>query len=121
MTSNTTLSSSTDDETTASETTLTPDAAAPGVAATTADEHRLRHDFDGDRRLSTSVVLAVANALETDPLALDERLYDVIDPDALDRLFDAGSGDGGPRRLSFELAGCSVLVRADGHVVVRRA
>jgi hypothetical protein len=117
MTSNTTLSSTTDDESTTTETAtsalITTDASAGG--------HQTNHDLDGERRLSTSVVQAVATALGTDPLSLDERLYDVLDPDALDRLFDGGGEATGPRTLSFDLAGCSVTVHGDGRIVVRRA
>lgn len=117
MTSNTTLSSTTDDE---SATVL----ALTGKSTTAeapVDTHRTRHDFAGERRLSTSVVQAVATALGTDPLSLDERLYDVLDPDALDRLFGGDCGAGGPRTLAFELAGCSVTVYGDGRIVVRRS
>jgi len=117
MTSNTTLSSTTDDESatgqTATSALITADGSARG--------HRTRHDFAGERRLSTSVVQAVATALGTDPLSLDERLYDVLDPDALDRLFGNDDEATGPRTLSFELAGCSVTVHGDGRIVVRPA
>lgn len=113
MTSNTTLPSVTDETatTTATDRTITADA--------TTGPHRARHDFEGERQLSTSVVLAVANALGCDPLALGERLYDVLDPDALDRLFGDGTPADGTRRLAFELAGCAVTVHADGRIVVR--
>jgi len=115
MTSNTTLSSTTDDESATAQTTTGPLIASDAPT----DGHRTRHDFAGERRLSTSVVQAVATALGTDPLSLDERLYDVLDPDALDRLFDGEATR--PRTLSFELAGCSVTVHGDGRIVVRRA
>jgi len=116
MTSNTTLSFRTDDEAATARTATNQ----PLTAEAPADEHRTRHDFEGERRLSTSVVQAVATALVTDPLSLDERLYDVLDPDALDRLFETDGEAGGPRTLSFELAGCAVTVHDDGQIVVRR-
>jgi len=116
MTRNTTLSSTTDDESATAQTTTGPLIASDAPT----DGHRTRHDFAGERRLSTSVVQTVATALGTDPLSLDERLYDVLDPDALDRLFAGGGEEMGPRTLSFELAGCSVTVHGDGWIVVRR-
>ena len=82
--------------------------------------YRTRHDFDGDDRVSTSVVLAVSNALAADPTDLDTRLYDALDPDALDRLFADDARGGSPCRLTFALAGCSVTVRSDGWIHVRR-
>lgn len=116
MTSNTTLSSRTDDETATAPTATNQ----LMTAETAAGEHRTRHDFEGERRLSTSVVQAVATALATDPLSLDERLYDVLDPDALDRLFATDGRSDGPQSLSFELAGCAVTVHGDGRIAVRR-
>lgn len=116
MTSNTTLSSTTDDESATAQTTTDPRIASEAPT----DGHRTRHDFAGERRLSTSVVQAVATALDADPLSLDERLYDVLDPDALDRLFGDDGEATRPRTLSFELAGCSVTVHGDGRIVVRR-
>jgi hypothetical protein len=66
-----------------------------------------------------AVVLAVAEATDADPLDLDP-LYDCVDPDALDDLFE--SGDDGTARLSgsftFEYEGCDVAVHADQRVVV---
>jgi len=117
MNSNTSLRLTTDDEKTTVPTATTQSAAADVPAST----HRTRHEFAGERRLSTSVVRAVATTLGTDPMSLDERLYDVLDPDALDRLFGGDSGTAGPRTLEFELAGCSVTIHGDGRIVVRRS
>lgn len=71
-----------------------------------------------DDRLSETVVNAVADAKGVDPMALDERLYDVVDPDGLERLFRHTAD--GPRtdgNVSFTLAGCSVVVHSSGRVV----
>lgn len=68
-----------------------------------------------DESVSETVVSAVAEATDVDPLALDPRLYEVIDPDALDRLFNEAQSEG---RVGFTMAGCQVSVHADDHVVV---
>lgn len=68
-----------------------------------------------DESVSQKVVRAVAEATDVDPLALDPRLYEVIDPDALDQLFDEKRSEG---QVDFTMAGCQVSVRADDHVVV---
>jgi len=65
--------------------------------------------------LSESVVYAVAEAKGVDPLDLDERLYECIDPDALDSLF--------PREqmaatVTFTMAGCRVEVESSRVVLV---
>ena len=69
----------------------------------------------GDESLSQSVVSAVAEAMNVDVLALEPRLYEVIDPDALDRLFDEKQSEWS---VEFRMAGCQVSVHADDRVVV---
>jgi len=65
--------------------------------------------------LSESVVYAIAEAKDVDPLDLTERLYDCIDPDALDRLFCSEQSAG---TLTFRMAGCRVEVEGDRVVLV---
>jgi hypothetical protein len=69
-----------------------------------------------DRPVSDAVVEAVAAAAGVDPLELDVMLYEVVDPDALDRLF---AGDRPTRgRIEFEMADFAVTVDAGRRVVV---
>jgi hypothetical protein len=73
-----------------------------------------------DESLTTTVVRAVADAKGVDPLELEECLYDVIDPDALERLF-APTEDGARRGVVvFRLAGCRVEVDGTDRVVAER-
>lgn len=68
--------------------------------------------------VSTAVVMAVAETTGTSPDDLPP-LFDVVDPDALDTLFQARM-DGQPRtgiRVTFTMAGCTVTVQ-DGAVAV---
>ena len=69
--------------------------------------------------LSDTVVRAVADAKDVDPLDLDARVYDAVDPDALDRLFTP-TGDGSARQgmVAFPMAGCRVEVQSDHAVRV---
>jgi len=67
--------------------------------------------------LSHAVVYAVAELNNVDPLDLNERLFDCIDPDALDKLF---SGAGACGAVQFTMAGCHVEVSADRTVSVHR-
>ncbi len=66
-----------------------------------------------DERVSDAVVRAVAGAEGVDPVDLDVRLYDVLDPDALDRLF---RGDSTVGRVEFTYTGYEVAVHADGRL-----
>lgn len=72
--------------------------------------------------VSERVFTAVADARDEDPLELPP-LYDVIDPDALDQLFDHGvtGRQTGPGRVNFRLADCEVVVHSDGEVEVTAA
>lgn len=64
--------------------------------------------------LTDTVVRAVSDAKDVDPIDLDARVYDCVDPDALDRLF-APTADGTARegKVVFSMAGCRVEVQAD--------
>lgn len=63
---------------------------------------------------SISVVLAVADREGVDPTELDPSLAEVVDPDALDAVFDGGDARDGTIR--FEYHGYRVEVRGDGTV-----
>lgn len=66
---------------------------------------------------SMAVVVAVAKAKGVDPLEL-EPLGNVIDPEALDRIF-AETDDSLPSGwLTFRMAGCEVTVTSDGELSV---
>lgn len=61
--------------------------------------------------VSRRVIQAVASETDTDPLELP-RLYDAIDPEALDALVDGlSSGD-----VHFKYAGHLVIVESDGTI-----
>lgn len=69
--------------------------------------------------LSYTVVETVAEAEAVDPVELEIPLNDVIDPDALEALFE--STNTAPRRtgqVTFEYAGHTVVVGSDGTVMV---
>lgn len=75
-------------------------------------------EFDG---LSVAVVEAVARAIGVPPNDMATRLYDVVDPDALERVFES-RGDERMRvggRVTFSLGGRLVVVDgADRRVLV---
>jgi len=81
----------------------------------------VQHELGKGRSLSTTVVMAVADVAGVDPADIPEQLYDVVDPEALDRLFEPKE-TGAPRkggRLSFSLYGHHVTVRGNGVVTVQ--
>ena len=68
------------------------------------------------KEVSDIVVTSVAEAKGVDPLEL-EPLYDVVDPDALDTIFNSTDASSS-MELSFTMAGCEVVVCGDGEVNV---
>ncbi|MDQ2051827.1 HalOD1 output domain-containing protein [Natronolimnohabitans sp. A-GB9] len=64
---------------------------------------------------SLSVIEALADELETDPVEL-EPLYHFVDPEALDQLFQEGTH--GDVRVEFVYGDHTVAVQGDGTVVV---
>lgn len=75
----------------------------------------------GEQSVAVAVVEAVAEEAQCEPDELTS-LYDVIDPDALERFFEV---DGGPdparRRVSFTYAGYDVEVSGDRRIEVTRS
>ncbi len=71
-----------------------------------------------DETLTEAVVLAVADAVDADPLTL-EPLHDCVDPDALDQLFRSADdhADSVRGRVEFRYADCDIAVHASGRVV----
>lgn len=66
--------------------------------------------------ICTKVICAIAEAKGVDPLDLDPELVDVVDPDALERLFRYGTSGDTEGRVTFTMAGCEVVVRSTGSV-----
>lgn len=72
-----------------------------------------------DQSLCQVVVETVAAAEGVDPCDLERSLFDVIDPDALEALFQVTNA--GHRRtgtVTFEFCGHTVVVSSDGTVVL---
>lgn len=77
------------------------------------------HDWSGNESLSTGIVSAVADLSGTDATDV-ERLYDRVDPDSLDSIFEPPN-DRAARstgHLSFRLGSHTVTVHASGFVTL---
>lgn len=78
------------------------------------------HDFDGAADLTTTVVHAISDVTGVDPTDAGFRLYDHVDPDALNTLFRPRSDDAPRNRatLSFRVWEYQVTVQGDGRITV---
>jgi len=77
-----------------------------------------RHRAADGERPSTAVVRAIAAAQDESPTATSTQLYDHIDPDALDALFDDWGSPDGVTSVQFRIGRHSVEVHGHGEVVV---
>jgi len=77
------------------------------------------HDPDGTSKLSTTVIHALADVMDSDVSATGFTLYDSVDPDALDRIF--APGDDTQREsghVAFTVQRYRVTVYGDGRIVI---
>ena len=96
------------------------EAPSPGSSRSNGEEdgqtQLFRYDH-GDESLGVSVAHAVAAVRDVDPLSLEPRLYDVVDPDALETLLASGSTDSDVR-VSFVFAACAVTLTRGGEILI---
>lgn len=79
--------------------------------------HRLASDSTTRGEISTTIIEAIAEAEDVSPLSRDVGLRDVVDPDALDRLFEpCGGRDRG--LVVFDVEDYVVAAFASGDVIV---
>ncbi len=89
-----------------------------GTRSDGGDSRSVTDERSPNERATRSVIRAVACALDREPLHL-APLYETVDPDALDRLFDGDRrGGNGSLQLSFRYESCEVTLYADGRTVV---
>lgn len=77
------------------------------------------HDFSGTGSLSVTIMEAVACAQDTDTENLDQKLFNVVDPDALDRLFEPTDDTVYEAKIRFVIEDSAVVIRNTGDVFVR--
>lgn len=69
--------------------------------------------------LSVAIVEAVASMKDVDPVDVEFRLYDYLDPEALDDLYRHATGEGGSAwTLEFTVDGFEMTVRSDGDITI---
>lgn len=78
------------------------------------EESVFRYTLSDDEAPSEGVVESIADLEGRDPTALDQRLFNVVDPDALDILFRARPGG----LVTFPFLGYRVCVHGDGRIVI---
>ena len=79
--------------------------------------HEARHDLGGEAPISVTVIDAIAAAEGVDPTDSDLELYDAVDLEALDVLFERRSFDD-HWRFEFAVRDHVVVIEGDGRVAV---
>lgn len=77
---------------------------------------QVQTDETDERSVSQAVIDAIAAVEGTPPTELSPPLYDVVDPEALNKVF-AGKASLG--KVVFDYNSYEVSVDADGHVAVK--
>lgn len=88
----------------------------------TTDTYRVSGDWWRERSPSAAVALAVGAVTDTPPTELDP-LFEAVDPDALDQLYETTRGGSGREfgRVSFRYNDCVVTVYATGTIEITPA
>lgn len=92
------------------------------VATNSADSeilYRARHDRERDGPISETIVEALAAVENVEPNELGARLYDSLDPEALDCLYGTAAERSERLQVTFTVAGYEVVVSDDGDFLVR--
>lgn len=76
------------------------------------------HDPDGEARLSTTLVHALADIMGVDVTDTGFVLAEEIDPEALDMLFAPSDGSGTVGHVAFSVDSHRVTVYSDGTIVI---
>jgi len=90
----------------------------PRITATDEQTHSFTHDWSAQQSVGVSIIRAVAAVSDVDPLSLQPRLYDVVDPDALEALLTAETASGSVQ-ITFRFGSYEVTVRRGGEILVR--
>lgn len=81
--------------------------------------HRTHYDADESAGLTVAIVEAIAEATSTDSLELTDSLFDSVDPDALERVFDDfGSATAAPGYVLFSYGDNTIRLQSDGCIEV---
>lgn len=87
------------------------------VGDRTEPAYQSRYLPSGEGTIVYSILEAVAEVTGSSPSQLDEPLYESVDPDALEQLFESfdESADG---YVSFDFCGVRVITHSDGDIDV---
>ena len=104
---------------------------AESVAAVTTDDwvqiHQAHYDRESEEELVTTLVEAIRETIDADPLDLSQMppLYESVDAQALEETFFGPPGAGTRRdeggAVTFHYIGYKVALRADGWIFIYQA
>ena len=96
----------------------TPDSFEQPVDDSAGQIQRFRYDTSEPQSVGPAIIQAVASVADVDALSLQPRLYDVIDPEALEKLLSEEHPDS-LIEVSFEFGAYLVTVTNDGTLTVQ--
>lgn len=83
-------------------------------------QYTVKHNFDGHRKLSTTIVHAVADVVNADVSIVERHLFTEMDRPSFDNLFQHNENVNQRWRshLGFHVLNFHVTVYSDGHIVI---
>lgn len=80
--------------------------------------HRTRHDWEGSTGLYHTIVRAVSAVTGVKQMEL-QPLFDIVDPEALERLLTSHDDPREGAAVMFDYGGCDLTVHSSGEIVIR--
>lgn len=97
---------------------ISPTTSQTSTDSTDAQTYRFSYDRKTSQSLSVSIIRAVATVAGVDPLSLQPRLYDVVDPDALETLVTSNTAHSNVQ-VTFEFGAYRITVTQNGEIIVQ--
>lgn len=94
-----------------------PDTRSEGAEAVV---YRSHHDVGDETELSTSILLALDSIPEFDIEDSETIVFEHVDPDSLDGLFQPVDGRRGDGRITFPVDQYEVTATAAGEITIKR-
>lgn len=88
---------------------------------TSADEIYLHHDWTSDESVSTLLIEGIAAVTDTPPTDLDPPLYEIVNPEAVDTLWEPLRENRlrhGRGHLTLPIYDCTVTLYSDGTIKI---
>jgi len=97
---------------------ISPGRSRSPTDGTNVETHTFGYDRSDPQSIGVAIARAVASVSGVDPLSLEPRLYDVIDPDAVETLLSSEKTTSNVR-ITFSFGRYTVTITRSGEIIVQ--